>query len=125
MYETRDLNVECVFNEMVNCSGIHWGEISEKQLICKHIGLVFYHLWKNQHEEFEGQAKTAEQDMWEKSDDYTTRVGSKKKYFTKSLVLKIIRELYFRLKIIPNLEEDGVENVLTAEEKERLDELQK
>ena len=125
MYETRDLNVECVFSEMVNCSGIHWGEISEKQLICKHIGLVFYHLWKNQHEEFDGQAKTAEQDMWEKSDDYTTRVGSKQKYVTKSLVLKFIRELYFRLKIIPNLEVSDVENALSAEEKGRLDELQK
>ena len=91
LYEDEQLEFDRVFDEMINCSGPHWGEIMSKRKICNHMGIILYNTWIQ---------KSLPDNITRKCETYI--IDRKEPLIVQSSTLRILRELYFRLKLIPD-----------------------
>jgi hypothetical protein len=121
-FQTKTDEKDRVLEEMIDCSGIHWSEIASKRQICYHMGLIFYQSWINK---FEPKYMGYESE-WKNADKRTRIIGKDGQFVTESAVLKFLRELYFRLKLLPMLmsntttEVELAKQFLTKDEQQRI-----
>ena len=107
---------------MIDCSGMHWPEIASKRQICYHMGLIFYQSWINK---FEPKYMGYESE-WKNADKRSRIIGKDGQFVIESAVLKFLRELYFRLKLLPMLmsntttEVELAKQFLTKDEQQRV-----
>ena len=86
------------------------------------MGLIFYQSWINK---FEPKYMGYESE-WKNADKRSRIIGKDGQFVTESAVLKFLRELYFRLKLLPMLmsntttEVELAKQFLTKDEQQRI-----
>ena len=110
--------IDAVYAQMLSCTGIRLGEHAEELEICNHIGYCLYYLWMNKYK--------VDSSIWDhhnvewKSEPLTKILGKNESFSTKSIILKFLREIYFRFRILPIIANEELgEKRLLKEKKEK------